>query len=579
MTVKKENKYFRFRILLVGGFFLISLGAIGARAIQLQVYRSPWLSQKASDQYEKSETISGKRGIIYDRNRREMAVSIDVTSIAANPRRLQDPGAAAAVLARILNLDAHKLRQNLKSDKSFVWIKRQTTAKEARAIRNLDIQGIDFITEYNRFYPHTTLAAQTLGFTGLDGAGLEGIEFYYNRYLNGEKGNLTVYKDALGNEFSGQTGRSADNSGHDLILTIDSTIQYITETALQEAVNRYAALSGIVIVMQPHTGAILSMAHYPSINPNAYVEFDKALWRNRAVTDSFEPGSTMKIFSAAAALEFGEITPDSIFYCENGAYRIGKNVVHDIHKHGWLSLQQIIKYSSNIGAVKVGEKVGARNLYTTLRQFGFGRKTDIDSPGETSGSLSDYKTWSNMDIGAISFGHGVSVSAIQLITAVSAIANDGILMKPYIVQQIIDRNGLPVETFKPQAVRPAVSAATAKIVRNIMKTVITEGGTGVNAALDGYSVGGKTGTSRKLDANGQYSTSSHIASFIGFAPADNPELAILVVIDEPKKKYYGGTVAAPVFKKIAQQSLGYLNVPPEGDTKKFRVWLGIEANG
>ena len=574
-----ENKYFRFRILLVGGLFLISLAAISARAIQLQVYRSPWLSQKASDQYEKSETISGNRGIIYDRNRREMAVSIDVTSIAAYPRRLQDPGATAAVMARILHLDARKLRQTLKSDKSFVWIKRQTTAKEARAIRNLDIQGIDFITEYNRFYPHTTLAAQALGFTGLDGAGLEGIEFYYNRYLKGEQSNLTVYKDALGNEFSGQTGRSADNSGHDLILTIDSTIQYITETALQEAVNRYSALSGIAIVMQPHTGAILSMAHYPNINPNAYVEFDKALWRNRAVTDSFEPGSTMKIFSAAAALEFGEITPDSIFYCENGAYRIGKNVVHDIHKHGWLSLQQIIKYSSNIGAVKVGEKVGARNLYTTLRQFGFGRKTDIDSPGETSGSLSDYKTWSNMDIGAISFGHGVSVSAIQLITAVSAIANGGILMKPYLVQQIIDRNGLPVETYKPQPVRRAVSAATAKVVRNIMKTVITEGGTGVNAALDGYSVGGKTGTSRKLDANGQYSTNSHIASFIGFAPADNPELAILVVIDEPKKKYYGGTVAAPVFKEIAQQSLSYLNVPPEGDSKKFRVWLGNETNG
>jgi cell division protein FtsI (penicillin-binding protein 3) len=331
--------------------------------------------------------------------------------------------------------------------------------------------------------------------------------------------------------------------------------------------------------MQPRTGAILSIAHCPHINPNAYSDFDKSLWRNRAITDSFEPGSTMKIFSAAAALEYGKTTPSSIFYCENGAYRIGKNVVHDIHKRGWLSLQQIIKFSSNIGAVKIGEKVGAKNLYRTLRNFGFGRKTGIDSPGETTGSLANYTSWSKMDTGAISFGHGVSVSAIQMVTAVAAIANDGILMKPYIVQQITNQNGHPVKRFKPQKVRRAISARAARIVKNIMKTVVTEGGTGVNAALEGYSVGGKTGTSRKLDRNGQYSDNSHTASFIGFTPADNPEIAIIVVIDEPKGKYYGGIVAAPVFKQIAQQTLNYLNVPPEGGTTKFRVFLGSEAQG
>ena len=574
-----QNKYFRYRILLVGGFFLLSFAVIAARAVHLQVYRSPWLSQKASDQYEKSLTTSGKRGLIYDRNGREMAVSIDVTSIAAYPSRLKDPGGAADKLAGILNLKADNIRHKLSSKKPFIWIKRQTTAKETMAVKNLDIPGIDFVTEYNRFYPHTTLAAQALGFTGVDGAGLEGIEFYYNRYLKGEAGNLTVFKDALGNGFSAEPERAADNSGHNLVLTIDSTIQYITEKALQEVVDQYSALSAMAIVMQPRTGAILSIAHYPLINPNSYLEFDKALWRNRAITDSFEPGSTMKIFSAAAALEYGELTPSSIFYCENGAYRIGRNVVHDIHKHGWLSLQQIVKYSSNIGAVKIGEKVGAKKLYKTLRQFGFGQKTGIDSPGETSGSLSDYASWSNIDIGAISFGHGVSVSAIQMVTAVSAVANDGVLMKPYIVQQIVDQKGHPVKIFKPQKVRKAISAQTAKIVKNIMKTVITEGGTGVNAALDGYTVGGKTGTSRKLDGEGQYSDSSHIASFIGFAPVDNPEITIMVVIDEPKGKYYGGTVAAPVFKEIAQQTLSYLNVHPAGGTKKFRVSLDSEGQG
>ena len=574
-----ENKYFKFRILLVGAFFLIAFMVISAKVIHLQVYRSPWLSQKASDQYEQSSTTSGKRGIIYDRNLREMAVSINVTSIAAYPPRLEGTQFTAKVLADILNLDAAKIQHKLAANKPFVWIKRQTTAKETRAVRDLQIPGIDFVTEYNRFYPHTTLAAQALGFTGLDGAGLEGIEFYYNQLLKGAHKNFTVFKDALGNGFSAEPEQSANNRGHDLILTIDSNIQYITEKALQEAVDQYSALSALAIVMQPRTGAILAIAHCPHINPNAYADFDKSLWRNRAVTDSFEPGSTMKIFSAAAALEYGETTPSSIFYCENGAYRIGKNVVHDIHKHGWLSLQQIIKFSSNIGAVKVGEKVGAKNLYRTLRNFGFGRKTGIDSPGETTGSLSNYRSWSNIDTGAISFGHGVSVSAIQRVSAVSAIANDGILMKPYIVQQIVNQNDHPVKRFKPQEIRRAISARTAKIVKNIMKTVITEGGTGVNAALDGYSVGGKTGTSRKLDENGQYSVNSHTASFIGFTPADNPEIAVIVVIDEPKGKYYGGIVAAPVFKQIAQQTLNYLNVPPDDGTTKFRVFLGSEVQG
>jgi len=577
--MKIENKYFRFRILLVGALFLVSFALIAAKAIDLQIYRSPWLSQKASGQYQHSLTTSGKRGIIYDRNLRQMAVSIHVTSIAAYPPRLKETKVTAKVLANILKLDAADINRKLTANKPFVWIKRQTTAKETRAVKDLQIAGIDFVTEYNRFYPHTTLAAQALGFTGLDGAGLEGIEFYYNQHLKGANKNFTVFKDALGNKFSTDSSQPANSRGHDLILTIDGNIQYITEKALQEVVDRYSALSALAIVMQPRTGAILSIAHYPLINPNTYTRFDKSLWRNRAVTDSFEPGSTMKIFSAAAALENGQTTAGSLFYCENGAYRIGKNVVHDIHKRGWLSLQQIVKFSSNIGAVKIGEKVGPKALYLTLRNFGFGRKTDVDFPGETSGRLSDYSQWSKMDTGAISFGHGISVSAIQMVSAVSAIANDGILMKPYIVKQIVNQNDQPVKRFKPQRIRRAVSASTAKIVKNIMKTVITEGGTGVNAALDGYSVCGKTGTSRKLDETGQYSHDSHTASFVGFTPADNPEIAILVVVDEPKEKYYGGVVAAPVFKQIAQQTLNYLNVPPDGDTTKFRVFLGREANG
>jgi cell division protein FtsI (penicillin-binding protein 3) len=574
-----KNKYIKLRILLVGGFFFLFFSAIASRAVYLQVYLSSWLAQKASSQYEKSLTTAGKRGIIFDRNRREMAVSIDVTSIAAYPYRIEDPKAIAKTLAGPLKLKTDKIYRKLVSKKSFVWIKRQTTAKEAKAVKKLALAGIDFVSEYNRYYPHTTLAAQALGFTGVDGAGLEGIEFYYNQILEGSHRNFTIIQDALGSGFRVGNRPNLDNRGRDLILTIDSTIQYVAESALQEAVNLSAAKSGIAIVMQPQTGAVLAIAHSPLFNPNAYSKFDKSLWRNRAITDTFEPGSIMKLFSAAAALEYGNITLHTIFFCENGAYRIGKNIVHDIHEHGWLSLQQIIKYSSNIGAVKVGEHVGAKNLYRTLRDFGFGRRTGFDSPGETTGSLSHYSSWSNIDTGAISFGHGVSVSALQMITAVSAIANNGVLMKPFIVKQTVDQTGHSVNRFKPQKIRRVVSARTAKTVKNIMRTVITEGGTGVNAAVEGYSVCGKTGTARKIDASGRYSSKKHIASFVGFAPVDRPEITVLVIIDEPQKQYYGGIVAAPVFKKIAQQTLNYLNIPPDNNTTKFRVSIGGEAEG
>ena len=273
-----DNQYFKLRILLVGAFFLASLAAIAAKAVHLQIYKGPWLSQKASNQYEKSLTTLGKRGIIYDHNMREMAVSINVTSIAAYPHKVEAVKAAAKALAGTLNLDFRKIKRKLVADKSFVWIKRQTTAKETSAVKNLDIAGIDFVAEYNRFYPHTSLAAQALGFTGIDGEGLEGIEFFYNRHLKGGHNNFTVFKDALGNAFSAENKRLENNSGNNLILTIDSNIQYLAEAALQEAVDLNSAKSGLAIIIKPQTGAILAVAHSPLFNPNSYSSFDKSFW-------------------------------------------------------------------------------------------------------------------------------------------------------------------------------------------------------------------------------------------------------------------------------------------------------------
>jgi len=573
-----NKKYIKIREILVGLVFMAFFVIISARAVQIQVYDGPWLSKKASDQYEHSLTTVGRRGAIYDRNFREMAVSIEVPSIAAYPKQITEKKAAAKALAKVLKMNVADVSQKLSSDKQFVWVKRQTTPKETEAVKKLALKGIGFIPERNRFYPNTTLAAQTLGFTGMDGEGLEGIEFFYNRNLKAEDSNYTVFKDALGNGFDAEIDQVRLARGDNLVLSIDSNIQFITESTLQETVDGFSARSGIAVVMQPKTGAILALAHYPHFNPNAYTEYDRESWRNRAITDPIEPGSTMKIFSAAAAIESGE-TPGTIFFCENGAYRIGKNVVHDHKRHGWLSLQQIIKYSSNIGAVKVSEKIGAKKLYQTFRYFGFGEKTGIDCPGETAGSLTHYSQWSQIDTGAISFGHGVSASALQLIRAVSAIANDGILMRPYIVQAVTDQHGKPIKTFKPQRVRRAISEQTALRVRNIMKTVITKGGTGVNAAIEGYTVSGKTGTARKIDDSGNYSNKKHVASFVGFTPSDNAEIAIVVVIDEPQKEYYGGTVAAPAFKKIAQETLNYLGIPPQGTTDQLRVSRDSEVSG
>jgi cell division protein FtsI (penicillin-binding protein 3) len=573
------GKYIKIRVFLVGLAFIALFLVIGAKAVHLQVYRSPWLAKKASSQYEQSLKSSGKRGTVYDRNLREMAVTIDVTSIGARTSKIKQPKAASRALAKILKADRRYILKKLRSKGPFVWIKRQASPKETAAVKSLNLEGIEFVPERNRFYPNKTLASQAVGFTGLDGYGLEGIEFSYDDFLRGSAGKRKVFKDALGKVFNEEQGSERHSGGHNIILTIDSAIQYITEGALEKAVKEYSARSGMAIVMEPQTGAILAMAHIPFFNPNSYSDFNKELWRNRAITDPFEPGSTVKIFSAAAAIESGNIRAHDIFFCENGAYRIGRNVVHDIKKHGWLSLQQIVKYSSNIGAVKISEKVGAKRLYAMFRKFGFGSKTGIDSPGETAGSLAHYKKWTSVDTGAIAFGYGVSVSAIQLVTAASAIANGGILMKPYLVQAITAQSGAPLKQFQPQTVRRVLSKKTARTVKVIMKTVTTKGGTGVNAALDGYTVCGKTGTVRKLDKSGTYANDRHMASFVGFTPADNPKLAILVVIDEPQRKYYGGTVAAPVFRQIAREALNYLNIAPGSGVKRFATSRRIEVSG
>jgi cell division protein FtsI (penicillin-binding protein 3) len=572
-------KSIRFRILMVGLVFVSGFGIIGGKALLLQIYQGSWLSQKASDQVEDSLRAVGKRGMIFDRRGREMAVSIDATSIAVRPAQVRDPEAVARELSGIFKMPAAELKKKLAAEKPFVWMKRQATPKEVEAVRRLRLPGVEFVAESKRFYPNRTLGAHVLGFTGMDGKGMEGIEFFHDDYLRGTGTSVRILKDAYGNGFQSEPPPDEEGAGKNLVLTIDQAVQFVTETAIGEAVESTRARSGMALVMEPATGAVLALALAPTFNPNAREDQKKALWRNRAVTDPFEPGSTLKIFVAAAALEHTQLSPKTTFNCENGAYKIGKYTVHDVHRYGVLSLQDIIRFSSNIGAAKIGEKVGPERLHQTLRLFGFGQRTGIDSPSETAGLLMPPKRWADIDTAAISFGHGISVSAVQLVAAVSAIANDGVLMRPRLVQAVTDRQGQIVQQFPPEEVHRAVSVQTARTVRDIMQTVMLPGGTGVSASLEGYTACGKTGTARKVDESGQYTNDRHVASFVGFAPYEKPQIAVLIVIDEPKGQIYGGAVAAPVFRKIAQATLNYLNVPPRTGTEKLRVSMDGGGRG
>jgi cell division protein FtsI (penicillin-binding protein 3) len=573
------HKRIRLRTAIVGFVFSLLIVLIGAKAVYVQALRGPWLSDKAISQYQKSLKTIGKRGTIFDSRERELAVSIDLTSVAVYPARVTDVNATAAALSGVLKMNrrqlAHKLSQK---NKPFVWLKRHVTPKEAESIRRLNLKGIDFIPEHSRVYPHRSVAAQVIGFVGIDGSGLEGIEYLFNNRLKGDLGKYKIFKDALGRSFETPSGKSGGVGGHNLFLTIDRTIQYNVEKILLQTLSRYDARSAIGIVMVPQTGAILAMANVPLFNPNNYSQSTRWHWRNRAVADRFEPGSTMKIFSIAAAIESGAFSPDSPLFCENGNYKIGKHTVHDTKAHKWLTITDIVRLSSNIGAVKVGEKIGTKSLYTTLKEFGFGTRTGIDYPGETTGRLAPYKRWSKIDAGAISFGQGISVSALQLAAATGAIANGGVLMRPYIVERVIDSKGREIDSFGPQAVRQVVSPDTAAIIARMMRTVV-ENGTGTKAALDEYLVSGKTGTAQKIDQNGQYDKGKFIASFIGFVPSEKPELVILVMVDEPEKNHYGGTVAGPAFRKIAETTLDYLNVAPKKGRGKLMVSRKREAAG
>jgi cell division protein FtsI (penicillin-binding protein 3) len=562
MGPSRGRRYILLHLLLAG------FGVILFRLVSLQVLQAAELTARADRQHQKSVTMEGARGTVTDRHGKVFAMNVEVPSIFGVPTSLDSPANAARSLSPVLHIRREEIEKKLRQDRHFVWLARKVEPEQGRRLEQLSIDGIGMVMEGRRFYPKGPLLAHVLGFVGMDGVGLEGLERRYESQLHGEKRLTILQRDALGRTvFPKDLREQVPATGQALTLTIDEVIQYIAEKELEEAVDHARAKSGTIIVMEPRTGAILAMAVSPRFDPNAVASLTADRWRNRALTDTYEPGSTMKVVVAAAALEERVMMPGSMLFGENGRMTIANTTIHDHEKLGWMTFAQMIQKSSNIGAAKTGMLVGDQRLYRYLQAFGFGQRTDIDLPGEVSGLLKAPREWGRRSLASISMGQEVGVTPLQMITAVSAIANDGVLMKPYVVAEVRDQKAQRMTEILPQVKSRVVSPATAHTLTTIMEGVVSSG-TGTKAAIPGFRVAGKTGTAQKVDPRtGTYSSALSIGSFVGFVPADAPRLTIIVVIDEPQGEAWGGVVAAPVFRRVGEQVLTSLGVPRDDQVK------------
>lgn len=569
----------RGRILAVFLLMGIGLAAVFVRLLYLQVFKAKELSVRAERQQQRMVKIEPKRGTIYDRMGRELAVSLDVDSVYGVPKEVDNPRALADRLARILKKNPRGLERRLASDRSFAWLSRKIDPERAQKVKGLGVKEVGLVLETRRFYPKKSLAGPAIGFTGVDNQGLEGIELAYDDVLRGVSGWVLAEKDAFGRTvFPAGPGLQyrLPKPGSDIFLTIDEVIQHIAEKELDRALSQSRAQGGVCIVMNPHTGEILALAvrgpTNRAFNPNSPAGFRPSEWRNRAVTDAFEPGSIFKPILAAAALEEHIVHPLERFDCSAGRIQIADRVINDAKRHGVLTFTEVIAESSNVGTIKAAQKVGKERFYRYITAFGFGKKTGVDLPGEISGLVKDYRLWSGVSLGSIAIGQEIGVTPIQMAAAYSAIANGGMLMKPYIVSKIVDPEGKERKKFSPSVVGRVISRETSESLAKILKKVV-EIGTGQKAKPAAYTAAGKTGTAQKVDPkSGAYSKKEYVSSFVGFAPATSPKMVILVMIDTPSgENVWGGSVAAPVFKAVAEQGLAYLQVPP--DDKGGRMLL------
>lgn len=553
---KRERITFLFIILIVFYFLLVY------RLYNIQIVQSSKFKEIAQQEHLTSFYIVGERGNIYDRNLKKLAINVNVQSLFAIPSKIKNPQETARLLSSILNLETKEVFDKLNQKRSFVWIERKLTDKEVAEIKKLNLDGLNFLDESKRYYPKKYLASNLLGFVGIDNQGLEGLELFFDKELKGLPGLVILERDASGGKIplSIKTP-TVYRDGHSIVLTIDEVIQYITEEALDKAFQEYKAKAGVAIVVKPKTGEILAMVVRPSYDPNYFDEFSQDLWRNRAITDAYEPGSTFKVVTIATTLEERVVKLDDQFYC-TGWIKYSGHIFRDIHQHGSQDLTDIVKNSCNVGVIQTGTRLDEKIFEKSIRRFGFGALTEINLPGEVNGLVRSSKDWSKLSLASISIGQEISVTPIQLIMAVSAIANRGTLMKPMIVKEILDSEQNSIKVFKPKPIRQVVSVDTSLTMTEILKQVVIDG-TGKGAKLVGYQAAGKTGTAQQFDFSiGKYSDDKYNSLFVGYVPAENPQLSILVLLDQPKGSYYGSTVAAPVFKEIASKALPYLSIPP-----------------
>ena len=557
----------RWKIMALALVMVCAAAGLVSRAYYLQIVRHDFFYTKSLQQSRQAVEIRPERGEILDSRGNKLAISLESESVYVQPHKIVSKKKAARKLARILPFSSRKIYRKLASKKSFVWIERDVLPGQAEKIKKLHLKGVGFVKESRRFYPNRELAGQLLGFVGVDSRGLEGIEHRYDRYLQGKKNIVFLERDARrGILDPGDLGSVEGTRGKTVIVTIDRSIQHTVEQELARAVAGSGAKRGLAMVMDVESGAVLAMSQYPFFNPNSFTSSKPYIWRNRAVVDMIEPGSTFKVFTVAAALDQGVVTPDTCFDCEQGKYRIGGRTIHDTHKHGKLNVTEIVKLSSNIGCSKIAARLGKQGLYDFLRRCGFGSRTGIDFPGEKEGMLRDWHRWRDVDLSNISFGQGVGVTPVQLMMAYAALANGGYLVKPYLVQAVVNENGWKVyEHHVTSGRRRAFSPKVARQVSAMLETVVDDDGTAPKARIPGYRVAGKTGTSQKYDSKKKkYSRKNYLASFIGFIPApeNHGKLLVYVMLDEPRTSIYGGMVAAPAFSRIGQRLLAYLNVEP-----------------
>jgi len=554
----------------VGAVALALWAVVVLRLLQVSVLDRAQHLEEAERQQARSVVVDADRGSLLDSHGRELAVSVPAWSAWADPSALPssaEKNAAARKLAGVLDVPERVLAERLARDREFVWLERRLAPERRARVERLRVPGVSFVPESRRLYPQGTLLAHSLGFTGTDGTGLEGLEHSLDGVVSGRPGRLLCTRDARGQSYLPDgVSLVAPTRGRDVLLTFDAVIQHVAERELEAAVQRTQSRAGTVVVMFPRTGEVAALSNRPTHSSTNTPAHPSHLRTNRAVASCYEPGSTLKMFTAAAALTAG-MRPTDVIDCGRGSLRVGRTIVHDHESFDRLTLADVLAKSSNVGAMKMGQRAGIERLHFMLSAFGFGRPTGIDLPGESAGILRPTGKWTALSLAAISFGQEIGVTPIQLAAAASAIANGGTWNEPHVVREIRDADGGVVPS-RLRAPRRVISESVASDLVGMLRGVV-EHGTGTAARVDGYTVAGKTGTAQKIGPDGKYLDGAHVASFVGWVPAEDPAFLVLVVLDEPKGAYHGGEVAAPVFAATARDVLRYLCVPPDAAAREI----------